>query len=59
MIKDAGYTHVVDYYKRVRGLGWVHSDFKTTKDALPKHLSALFKQQTNGTVRTISFGKLR
>ena len=53
------YTHAISFYKKVEGLGWMYNDFKTTDCALKLHLSSLYKQQTQGTVRLIDTIKLR
>ena len=47
------YTHSINFYKKVKGLGWVFSSFRTTEDALPIHLKGLYKKQVAGTVRMI------
>lgn len=58
-MKQSGYTHAISYYKKVDGLGWMYNDFKTTGNALKLHLSSLYKQQTQGTVRLIDTIKLK
>lgn len=53
------YTHSVNYLKRVDQLGWMFQSFKTTSDALPKHLRSLSKQAANGVVCNIETIKLK
>lgn len=59
MNKSIGYTHAITYYKKVPGLGWMYSDFRTTEDALRTHLKSLAKQEASGTVRAVSFNKIK
>lgn len=54
-----GYTHTITFYKKVPTLGWMFSDFRTTADALQKHVRSLYKMQAAGTVRMIDVIKLR
>ena len=58
MNKQAGYTHAVTYYKKVQGLGWTYSDFKTTEDALYSHLKSLARQEASGIVRLITLARI-
>jgi hypothetical protein len=53
-----GYTHLITFYKKVDGLGWMYSDFKTTQDALRLQLRGLYKKQAKGVVRAINYAKL-
>lgn len=52
------YTHAVTYYKKVKDLGWMYSDFKTTEDALKSHLKSLAKQEANGLVRVVTLTRI-
>lgn len=52
------YTHVINFHKQVKGLGWMHCSFPTTEDALSIHMKALYKQQVSGTVRNLDVVKL-
>jgi hypothetical protein len=54
-----GYTHAITYYKMVKGLGWMYSDFRTTEDALKLHLRSLAKQEAKGIVRAVSFSRIK
>lgn len=54
-----GYTHAISFYKKVDGDGWTFESVKTTTAKLHSEVSALYKQQTNGTVRAIETIKLR
>lgn len=54
-----GYTHAINFYKKVGNMGWTFCSFKTTADALPLHIRSLSKQMANGTVRNIDTIKLK
>jgi hypothetical protein len=58
MNTPVGYTHRITYYKNVKGIGWVYSDFRTTADALRIHLRSLAKEEAQGSVRAVSFNKI-
>jgi len=36
-----GYTHQINFFKKVNGIGWVEQSLRTTKDALHIHLHKL------------------
>ena len=55
----AGYTHAINYFQKVDGLGWVFRSFRTTEDAVRLHLRSLIRQKRQGTVRTIEAFRLR
>lgn len=55
---NKGYTHAINFYKKVEGLGWMFHSFKTTEDAVRKHLRSLIRQKKTGTVRTIEAFRL-
>jgi len=59
MNKPAGYTHMITFYKKVDGLGWMFSDFRTTQDALKTHLKSLANQEAKGVVRAVTLSKLK
>lgn len=53
-----GYTHKINLYRNVKGLGWMFQSFPTTADAVKVHMSHLLKQQMAGSVRNIDVVKL-
>lgn len=40
----SSFTHKINFYKNVNGLGWQAQSFKTTKNELALHLSSLAKK---------------
>lgn len=38
---NTGYTHRINFFKKVPGLGWVEESFPTTNDAVNVHLNKL------------------
>lgn len=54
-----GYTHTINYYKKIEGLGWMFESFKTTNDAIGMHLRSLIRQKQAGSVRTIEAIRLK
>jgi hypothetical protein len=55
---NTGYTHKINLYRKISGLGWMFQSFPTTSDAVRAHMSVLYKQQTAGSVRNIELVKL-
>lgn len=54
-----GYSHTINYYKKVEGFGWTFESFKTTEDAVRMHLRSLIRQKQAGQVRTIEAIRLK
>lgn len=38
---NTGYTHRINFFKNVKGFGWLEQSLPTTEDALPLHLPKL------------------
>lgn len=38
---NTGYTHRINFFKNIQGVGWVEQSLRTTKDALQIHLPKL------------------
>lgn len=57
-MNTTGYTHKINLYRNVKGLGWTFQSYPTTSDAVKMHIRSLFKQQTAGMVRNIDVVKL-
>lgn len=54
-----GYTHQINLYRNVEGLGWMFQSFRTTGEAVRKHVKTLYRQQVKGSVRNIDVVKLK
>lgn len=54
-----GYTHTINYFQKVDGLGWVFQSFRTTETSVRSHLRSLIRQKRAGTVRTIDTIRLK
>ena len=54
-----GYTHRINLFRNVDGLGWMFQSYQTTRDAIPTHVRSLYHQQANGFVRNIEVIKLK
>jgi len=53
------YTHKINLYRNVKGLGWMFQSFPTTEDAVRVHVKTLSKQQVAGQVRNLEVIRLR
>ena len=36
-----GYTHQINFFKKVNGIGWIEQYFRTTEDAVNLHMKKL------------------